>query len=482
MATTIQGVTQTTAATAGAALTIQGSTGNTTGAGGIVTIVGGTGGATNANGGNLVLSGGAKTGAGTQGLVTISTSAFTSSTTQSFGSSASLTAGLVDQYSSIPVTATASGVTVTIPAPAAVNQVVGRLLYVANVGVTNDFNILLTGTSVTVALKPNSTATLIWNGNGWTAAGASSATDLQAAYNNTQTSAGGAEIVLRSTLDTPTGTGGLTIRNNDTLPISGGLLEIQSSIGTNLFSVNGYGSELAANGGAETKGVSDITFPASTWSSQNTGAVSRTITSGEFQTGIAGVKIGTTGSNQGARNQLTANPVASTTYTVSFTAASSTAGTGTTPIEVIYSPDNGTTLTNLCQGYGNGFTNSRTISNYTTVNWTKVTCTVTTTGAAVTTPLLIIRQTDATTRTIYVDNLSMIRNDATTRPSSVQIGGGNTGGQVTLFTFDRSSAAPLVSGSDDRYLGSMYYDTTLGNINVTKPMVGELVVVRQIIS
>jgi hypothetical protein len=180
------------------------------------------------------------------------------------------------------------------------------------------------------------------------------------------------------------------------------------------------------------------------------------------------VKVVTTGSNQGVRNQLTGNPVASTTYTVSFTAASTTAGQFTTPIEVIYSPDNGTTLTNICQGYGLEGTTLRTtfrnISNATNYNWTKVTCTVTTTGAAVTTPLLIIRQTDATARTIYVDNLSFIRNDSTTRPANVQMGGGNTGGQVTLFTLDRSSTAPLVSNGDDRYIGSMYYDTTLGNI------------------
>jgi hypothetical protein len=179
--TTLQGATQTTADSAGDALTLQSSTGNGTGSGGILTIKGGTGGATNANGGNVVISGGSATGAGTQGLVTFSTSAFLSSSTQSFGSSGSLTAGLVDQYSSVPVSATTTGVTVTIPAPAVINQIVGRVLYLANVG-SDDFNILLSGTSINISLKPNSTATLIWNGLGWTAAGASSSTDLQSAY------------------------------------------------------------------------------------------------------------------------------------------------------------------------------------------------------------------------------------------------------------------------------------------------------------
>jgi hypothetical protein len=220
---------------------------------------------------------------------------------------------------------------------------------------------------------------------------------------------------------------------------------------------------LAANGGAETAGASSTTFPSSTWASQLGTTVSRSVTVGEFQTGEAGVKVATNGvSLGGVRNQLTSNPAAST-YTVSFTAASSTAGQNTTTLEVFYSPDGGTTVSNRCTGFGGGQTNTRTISNYTNYNWTKVTCTITTT-VPTGTPLLIIRQTDATNRTLYIDNLSFIRNDSTTRPANVQMGGGNTGGQVTLFTLDRSSTAPLVSNGDDRYIGSMYYDTTLGNI------------------
>jgi len=76
---------------------------------------------------------------------------------------------------------------------------------------------------------------------------------------------------------------------------------------------------------------------------------------------------------------------------------------------------------------------------------------------------LIIRQTDATARTFWIDNLSFIRNDASTDPSHVQIGGGISGGAITLFTLDRSSAPPVADGNDI-YLGSMYYDTTSGRI------------------
>ena len=476
----ILGAAQTNNNTAGNAMVIQGSTGLGNGAGGNVTIQGGTSGTTgtvggtltlaggtaaSGNGGNVTITGGSATG-GTMGLVSLNPTFFASSAVQSYTTAGINNVGvsLVDSYSTIPATASVAGVIMVIPDPT-ITANVGRILYIAARNGSQDFTLRLnsTRTAININLKANSTATLIWNGTDWTAAGASSATDLQAAYNNTQSAAGGAEIVLKSTLDSPAGTGGLTIRNNSSVPISGGLLEIQTSIGTNLFSVNSYGTELAANGGAETAGASSTTFPASTWSAQGATTVSRSVTVGEFQTGEAGVKVATNSVNQGGvRNQLSSNPVAST-YTVSFTAASSTAGQDTTTLEVFYSPDGGTTVSNRCTGFGGGQTNTRTISNYTNYNWTKVTCTITTT-VPTGTPLLIIRQTDATNRTLYIDNLSFIRNDSTTRPANVQMGGGNTGGQVTLFTLDRSSTAPLVSNGDDRYIGSMYYDTTLGNI------------------
>jgi hypothetical protein len=93
-----------------------------------------------------------------------------------------------------------------------------------------------------------------------------------------------------------------------------------------------------------------------------------------------------------------------------------------------------------------------------------VTCVITTDGTSVTNPDLLIRKTDASTApTIYIDNLSFVRNDSTTSPSNVQIGGGINGGQVTLFTLDRSSTPPVANGNTT-YLGSMYYDTTTGRI------------------
>lgn len=201
--------------------------------------------------------------------MTLNPTAFTGTSQSCSAASCSITAATVDANSTALVNKLPyAGSTVTLADPTITTA--GRVLYVTNSG-TQDMTLSVNGggTGNTIALKPNTTATMFWNGVDWTAAGASSATDLQAAYNNTQSTAGGAEIVLKSTLDSPAGTGGLTIRNNSGVPISGGLLEVQTSIGTNLFSVNSYGTELASNGGAETAGGSATTFPSSTWSAQS---------------------------------------------------------------------------------------------------------------------------------------------------------------------------------------------------------------------
>ena len=403
------------------------------------------------------------TGAGGSDLLTADTQNFllkvaptqflSSGSDQTFGSNGNITG--VDQYSTIAVDATASSVTVTLPVPAAGGQVVGRIIYVTAVDGSNEFTLSLADTDgvpanyTMISMKENSTATLIWNGFGWTAAGASSSTDLQAAYNNTLSSAGGAEIVLN-----PSGgaADGLTIRNNDTTPIVGGILEVQSSIGTNLFSVNNLATELASNGGAE-----DSSSFSSDWEIEGSSdSVTRTTTSGEFVTGQAGVEVDTsTAADDGVFNNLASNPAVSTSFTVSFTAK---LDSGTfTDLEVAYTPDNGTTDI-PCD------TNSYSTRTLATTGWTKITCTIDTDATVVTDPNLIIRQeAGGTGRVFWIDNLSFIQNDGTTVPDNVQIGGGINGGPVTLFTLDRASAPPVANGNDT-YLGSMYYDTVTGRI------------------
>jgi hypothetical protein len=431
---------------AGTNLTVSAGTAGAGGSafsGGTLTLQGGASGGTgNANGGGVTITGGAGTGTGVQGLVNLSTSAFTSASTQSFGISGSLSTGLVDQFSTIPVDATAAGLTVTIPAPNAANQIVGRLLYIAAVDNSNDFTISLTGTSITIVMKENSTATLIWNGTGWTAAGASSSTDLQSAYNNTISSAGGAELVLNA----PGGTAdGLTIRNNATTPITGGLLEVQTSIGSNLFTINNNASEYATNGGAETAGASASTFPANTWDTTTGGTVDRWTTAGDnIATGTASVRVQTTTTNHGARDRISATLTSGLTYSVSF-AVRGAANFST--LQVLYSPDGTTSGTTQCA----------TAQTVTTGIWTRISCSFVASGSINSSNSILIRQTDATARTFFIDNLSINVNASATYAADGSVDsalGSNWTAFGTLDALTRDT--------------SVIYDTS-GSVNVDTP-------------
>ncbi|PID98820.1 hypothetical protein CSA80_03870 [Candidatus Saccharibacteria bacterium] len=439
--TTIQAAAQTSTDTAGAGLTIQGSTGSGTGAGGSVTIRGGNGGATNGDGGNLILSGGSSNGTGTLGLVTLNPTAFTGTSQSCAAANCSIIAATVDTNSTVLINNTYAGATVSMADPTITTA--GRILYVTNSG-TQDMILAVNGGGQgnTIALKPNTTATMFWNGVDWTAAGASSATDLQAAYNNTQSTAGGAEIILG-----PSGgqTDGLTIRNNGATPITGALFEVQSSIATNLFSVNNNTTEYAVNGGAE-----DSSF--TNWTNYNGGVAAKTTTPNTYATGVAGVGVTTSGANQGAKNTL-ASALTAGTYVVSF-AAKTTSGTNT--FNAWFS-SNGTAQTATCDSSlpGSGYAISQDFS--VTTSWTKVSCFVTVpAGATANNAILIANQSNTN---FYIDNLSVISNAATTTPANVQIGGGATGGQPTLFTLDQFAGPPMTT-DNPAYYGSMYYDTT----------------------
>ncbi|PID31806.1 hypothetical protein CR970_03855, partial [Candidatus Saccharibacteria bacterium] len=355
----------------------------------------------------------------------------------------------VDTYSSIAVDADVVGLSINVPAPA--SPVVGRLLYLTAVDGSSDFNIVLAGTNISIAMKANSTATLIWNGAGWTAAGASSSTDLQSAYNNTLTSAGGAELILNAAGGAADG---LTIRNNDVTPITGGLLEVQSSIGTNLFSVNNNTVEYAVNGGVE-----DAVFNG--WASIGS-TVTRESNLPNVATGRSSVSVGVTAANQGARDNLsTALPAGN--YVVSF-AAKLGGGLASQTLNMYYSA-NGTAQTAPCEsslpGSGYASTNDFTITN----DWTKVSCFITVPSGASASNAILIYETDfpSGSNTFYIDNLSVISNADDVTPANVQIGGGATGGQPTIFTLDQFAGPPMGPGNN-AFLGSMYYDTTKGTI------------------
>jgi hypothetical protein len=421
---------------------------NSGGAGYNLTVKGGDAGSGNNNGGDLVLAGGAPSGTGAQGLIKLAPAVFTASAAQTYSvaTTVTLSTALVNTSNSIPVTATVTNVTVNVPDPA--QQVAGRILYVTAQNGSQDFTLVLnsTRTAIPIAMRQNSSATLIWNGTDWTAAGASSSTTLQAAYDNTLASAGGAEIVLNNSATS----NGLTIRNGATNPITGPVFEVQSSIGTELLAVNSNATEYAANGGAE----NSTTF-GSNWTAVGSGTVNRYTTTAGIATGQASVQVNTPATiNTGVRNIFSSNLSAgATTYQVSFTGLLDASATTFSTLDVEYSNDGGGTL-QPCTSYS-GNTLIKT-------SWTKITCTFTSTATA-TSSLLIIRQTDATARTFYIDNLSVTRNDSTSTPANLQVGGGSFGGNVTLFTLDRSSSPPVASGNQTLF-GSMYYDTTSGRI------------------
>ncbi len=404
---TVTGGTGVTSGTGGT-LTLQGGTGGNAAVGGAITVQGGSAGGGNANGANVNLVGGVGAGAGVKGLVVVDTPTFSTATLQTSGVNVAITQANIDSFGAIVLTASAANVNYTLSDPTLGAAAAGRLVYVIAASGTNDFTLRAnvgegTGIEQNISMRQNTTATMIWTGTNWTAAGASSSTTLQAAYDNTLSSAGGAEIVLNNSATA----NGLTIRNNATTPIIGAILEAQTSIGSSLFSVNNNATEYASNGGAETAGGSSTTFPASTWSASATGGtqatVSRDITTGEFVTGVASTKIVTTGAttaNQGAANQLSAALTANLVYSVSF----SVKGTANfTTMDVVYSRDGTNTSTTTC---ATGKTVTQSV-------WSRIDCTFTAPSSGITSSnAIFIRQSNSNSaaRTFYVDNLSVTVN------------------------------------------------------------------------
>ena len=442
----------------GGALTLQGGTGGATGVGGAVTIQGGTGGSTSGNGGQLNLNGGLNNAGTVRGLVVLSTAAFSTATQQNCGVNCTITQANVDSYSAVLINATAGSLIVTMPDPTITTA--GKTVYVTGVDNTNDFTLRINGggTQIDISMRENTTATLIWNGADWTAAGASSSTDLQAAYNNTLTSAGGAELVLNASGGAADG---LTIRNNATTPITGALLEVQTSIGSNLLSVNNNATEYAVNGGGES-----TTFTAWTGTPVS-GTITRdTIT---VATGQGSAKVVTTAAAaSGVENTLSTTLTNGLKYTVSYSIRADSAYSSFSTLDTIYSYNgsdirhcvtgtpyyntgtasqstttitgSGTTWTSAMVGKtfyfadGNsavitafGSATSLTVDKSQTVSsqnygiynagytvgksvWTRVTCTfyAPPNGTTITSSnSVMIRQTDATVRTYYIDNLSV---------------------------------------------------------------------------
>jgi hypothetical protein len=392
-------------------------TGSTTTAvtGGNITLQGGNATVGSANGGSLVLSGGAGVGTGAQGLVVLTTPTFSTTANDAncytggalVASSCTFAAASVNNSSAILVGFSNTSQTATLPDPSyGTASAAGRVIYITAANGTKDFTLSVNGGGVgnTIAMRQNTTATMIWNGGDWTAAGASSSTTLQSAYDNTLTTAGGAELILSNNSNA----NGLTIRDNPTDPINGALFEVQTSTAGQLFSINNNTTEYAEDGGAETGGgtsdASDSTFPASTWSAASAGGtVTRTTTTinpnAQISTGMASVSVVTAGTaNQGAVNRLSSTLTQNMNYNVSFAAKLLSTSNAFQDLTVYYSV-NGTALTTACTNYS-----TQTVQVST---WSKINCTFTVPSGATSTNSIIIVQNSAVAHTFFIDNLSV---------------------------------------------------------------------------
>lgn len=436
------------------ALSLQGSEINLAATkGGNVTVQGGNATVSNGNGGSVLLSGGAGKGTGASGLVVMTTPTF--STTQNdancyaggsaVASDCTITQSTVDNSSAVMVGFNASSKTATLPDPTITTA--GRIIYVMAAGSSQEFTLKTNvgdAAEQSILMRKNATATMIWNGTDWTLAGGSSSATLQNAYNNTPQSAAGSEIVLNNT------TGSLTVHDNPTDPINDSLLNVKSSTGSDLFSVNNKvisGTELATDGI-----VHDGTGFTTNWAAVGTASISRITTDGQENSDSAQIIAGTT-ANNGIANKLATNPAVSSHYRASvYTKLVS--GAAFTDFKVRYSPDNGSTFVD-CTNYS-----AQTVV---TTGWTQITCDINTGATVVTNPYVYLVQptTASSARTYLIDTFSFTL--ASNATPNVKIGSGSDSGSPTLFTLDKSAAAPTAADNNS-LLGSMYYDTTLGKV------------------
>jgi hypothetical protein len=293
----------------------------------------------------------------------------------------------------------------------------------------------------------NGGAITIASGNGsTTGTGGAGATILMNAGNagGSGNNAGGSVI---AELGASTGTG------------AQGTFQVQNALGASLLTVDPSNTaaslNLISNGGAETGS------PPTGWAAQGAGSSVATGTGTDAASSAQSAKVTFgTSANAGTKVNFTIAPTASATvnYIVSFSAklVSGTALSNT--LQVVYSPDNGTTLTQTCSNYST--------QGLSTTAWTKVTCTFVPGVTTVTTALLIVRQTDGpgVSRIIDIDNMSVVQQNTTGTQNvgDLKVGGAVSQG-LTLLTLDTYAATPF-SGTNSSLAGSMYFDTSQGKI------------------
>lgn len=420
--------------------------------GGNVTMQGGDATVSDGNGGSVYLSGGAGSGTGAEGLVVLSTPTFSTTASDAncytggapVASSCTITMASVNGSSAILTGFSATGQTATLPDPTITTA--GRIMYVMAASGSQDFTLSVNGGGMgnETTMRQNTVTTMIWNGSDWITGGGgggTSSSTLQGAYDNTPQNAGSADIVVDSSK------GSLVVRNSESDPISGTILEVKNATNNTLLSVNSPDTTAYASDGTVSDGVNFTT----NWPSVAGASVTRNTTDGQEGNDSVEIASGTTAFS-GVRNKLTSGLDLNTRYRVTVYAKLVTAAT-LTDYELHYSPDNGTTSVS-CIDY--------VITPNATTGWSKITCNIDTVGTAVSDPYVYFIQPTATgsDQTYLLDNLSLVA--ASTINPNVKVGG-TEGSDTTLFTVDKGTAAPT-TGDHDALLGSMYYDTTLGKL------------------
>lgn len=199
------------------------STGGAGAAGGNLMLQGGNaGGSGNFNGGGIFLAGGAGVGTGVQGLVNLGASAYTPAVNTPCTADCTISQSFVDSYGTVIITASTPDISIFLPPPT-LTSTTGRIIYITTASGSQDFTLRVNSGAdlISVAMRQNTTATMIWNGTAWTPGGASNATTLQATYANGTNPATTPEIKLDSIRGT------IDIQDADT------------SIGTDIFNIRG---------------------------------------------------------------------------------------------------------------------------------------------------------------------------------------------------------------------------------------------------
>ena len=296
----------------------------------------------------------------------------------------------VDIYTSFSIAPTAANRTYTIPTPTASTSY-GRMIYISNIAASGNYFKIGSAT-----INPGATASLIWsNTNGgasWQFAGAD-AGNLQTAYTNA-TGGSTPEIKIDSTrggvdlqdADSALNASIFTIRNSNSSGLGAAIFDVQSA---NPLSdiTNNTTNNLVSNGSFEANVTGWAAKGSASAPAQN--SIYKYIGSSSLK------EVTTANANDGTSYNVTLSD--STAYSLVFS--------------LRLDPSSNSFAT-LAAGYNNGSSDSNCTLNSSTVvstGWTTYSCTFTTASSHSGTPYIYIKQTDGVIHTIYLDGVQLSR-------------------------------------------------------------------------